>query len=494
MRRSANSASAAQSGSNAQLEPAVSELQVVRGSANHTVQFYETDEYLLHTVAAFLSAGLRTGNPAIAIVDRDHGAQLSRVFAREVTSGMCRLLDARETLAWFMRDGMPDRERFRNVISQMLELDSTATPLGKTRVFGEMSDILCREGSREAAIELEALWEEALGEHTFALFCCHFIGNFDTQSDTEAFSRVCQSHGRVLPTERFSSQASSQTQAREITWLQHRARAWEAELERRKQLERSLQEALEQRDSMQAELRNSLGRENSARIASDDNDAFKEVFLSTLGHDLLNPLHTILTTSRLMKMRQELAEGTRTRLARIISSGERMQRMIEQIHDLTRSRLNSGLTISKDTCDLVALVARSIGELRDAHPTRSIVLQGDDTCNALVDGRRIEQVVSNLLGNAIAHGDPNAPINVRLCATEDSVTISVHNSGPAIEPELLPLLFQPFTQQRKMRGHSAGLGLGLYISERIIAAHGGTLEVASSEASGTCFRFTLPLR
>jgi signal transduction histidine kinase len=319
------------------------------------------------------------------------------------------------------------------------------------------------------------------------------MGNFGQNSHAERFARVCQCHGGIQP-DYLTTSDGSQAQARELRRLQQRAKSLGSELEQRKQLELSLREALKQRAIVERELRASLEREQEARAKSEASDAFKETFLGMIGHDLLNPLHTILTTSRLMKMRQELPEESRKRLERIIASGIRMQRMIEQIHDLTRSRLSSGLVISRNAeHDLVSMVTRIIDQLRTANPAQRFELRAEASCNALVDENRIEQVICNLIGNAIAHGDPDQPVRVAIWSTETAAHLTVHNFGLPIDPEFLPRLFEPFKTGRKPQGQSAGLGLGLYISERIIAAHGGTLEVDSSLDSGTCFRITLPL-
>ena len=226
------------------------------------------------------------------------------------------------------------------------------------------------------------------------------------------------------------------------------------------------------------------------------NDDFRETFVAVLGHDLRNPLNTILTTSRVLEVRETTPADLRKPLARITSSGVRMQRMIEQLLDLTRARLAGGIPLacSDEDVDLAPLVNRIADEIRAAHPSARLELSAEGDCTAPVDEDRFEQVVSNLLGNAVTHGDPAQPIRVTLAARPGAVSLSVENQGPPIEPELLPLLFNPFAQGPKPRAAAAGLGLGLYISERIIAAHRGTLTVESSAAAGTRFEILVPKR
>src|SRR5436190_912274 len=226
------------------------------------------------------------------------------------------------------------------------------------------------------------------------------------------------------------------------------------------------------------------------------NDDFREMFLGILGHDLRNPLSTILMTSRLLAVLPDTPDAITRKLARVTSSGVRMQRMIEQLLDLTRARLTDGIPVQipPEALDLSPIVARIVDEIRAANPARAIEMSVDGACMVPVDADRLEQVVSNLLGNAVAHGDTDRPIEVVLQSRPDAVSIAVLNQGPAIAADVLPTLFDPFVRGVQPRIASAGLGLGLYISERIIAAHGGTLTVVSTQAAGTRFEVLLPRR
>ena len=119
-------------------------------------------------------------------------------------------------------------------------------------------------------------------------------------------------------------------------------------------------------------------------------------------------------------------------------------------------------------------------------------VEGD--CTARIDADRFEQVVSNLLDNAVTHGEKARPVRVEVISATDTVCLSVQNYGPPIDPAFLPLIFSPFARGETTRGSSAGLGLGLYVSERIIAAHGGRLSVQSTQQAGTRFEAVIPRR
>jgi PAS domain S-box-containing protein len=219
---------------------------------------------------------------------------------------------------------------------------------------------------------------------------------------------------------------------------------------------------------------------------------FQERFLAILGHDLRNPLAAIDMGAGLI--RQRATDPTTLRvLERMTSSSRRMTRMIAQILDLTRSRLAGGLEIVIVPMDLREPLAAIVDELHAAHPSRVIDLQ----CSPIPgkgDRDRLEQVFSNLIGNAVAYGDPSMPVRVVAVVDGDRAKISVHNHGEAIPEDVVSTLFNPFRRgERESRtAKTTGLGLGLYISYELIRAHRGTIE-ARSDAGGTTFTVTLPL-
>ena len=224
-------------------------------------------------------------------------------------------------------------------------------------------------------------------------------------------------------------------------------------------------------------------------------DDFRDTFLGILGHDLRNPLNTILMTARLLEVRAETATN-REIAQRVTRSGVRMQRMIEQLLDLTRARLTAGIpiTLSDEAVDLGELVGGIVDEIRAARPQATLELSVEGDCTARIDADRFEQVVLNLLDNAATYGEKARPVRIDVISATDTVCLSVQNYGPPIDPAFLPLIFSPFARGETTRGSSAGLGLGLYVSERIIAAHGGRLSVQSTQQTGTRFEAVIPRR
>jgi signal transduction histidine kinase len=215
-----------------------------------------------------------------------------------------------------------------------------------------------------------------------------------------------------------------------------------------------------------------------------------EMFAAVLGHDLRTPLAAVLASARLL---QEVPseDAVRRAAARILSSGDRMGRMIDDMLDLARARLGGGLPVRQDQADLGAVVQRVLPELQGMAPDRVIEVREEGDLCGRFDADRLAQVVSNLVGNAIEHGRPETPIAVRLeGSAPDAVRIVVTNAG-AIPPELLPRVFDPFHRDARPPGKQDGLGLGLYIAQQIALAHGGAITVESGDGR-TTFTVALP--
>ncbi|HVV84266.1 MAG TPA: hybrid sensor histidine kinase/response regulator [Kofleriaceae bacterium] len=216
-----------------------------------------------------------------------------------------------------------------------------------------------------------------------------------------------------------------------------------------------------------------------------------EVFVGILGHDLRNPLNSFQVGVDFLA--GEVTDERHQRvLRRMRSSGQRMQAMINELLDLTRMRLGGGIGVVRHPVEveLHGLLERTIDELRAIHDDRPLVLEGATRCAITGDRERLNQLFSNLIGNAIVHGTPGTRITTRLVARERDIVVEVHNHG-AIPRERLPHLFEPF-RGRERTSAGGGLGLGLYIADQIARAHGGSIEVASSEETGTVFTVTLP--
>jgi signal transduction histidine kinase len=234
-------------------------------------------------------------------------------------------------------------------------------------------------------------------------------------------------------------------------------------------------------------------RQQLAHDLQDRSDTLRltEMFTALLAHDLRSPLSAILASSQVLKRRTEDAAALEA-AARIESSGRRMAGMIEDLLDLARARLAGGIVVKRESSDLRLPVERVVREHRAAVPTRPIEAAFDGNLTGQWDPERIAQVASNLIGNAMKHGDAGGLVSVRLDGTRsDSVSLVVKNAG-TIAPDVLAHLFDPFRGGGREPGRAAGLGLGLYIVSQIVQAHQGTVSVTTGDGNETSFLVQLP--
>ena len=218
---------------------------------------------------------------------------------------------------------------------------------------------------------------------------------------------------------------------------------------------------------------------------------FNEMFTGILAHDLRNPLGAIITTARLVLNRNESERNVKP-LSRIVNSGERMTRLIDQLLDFTRIRLQGDMPVVPESLDLRVVVQQAMDELEDANPGSTIRLDALGDTNGAWDGDRLSQVFSNLVANAIQHGDRQHGVEIVIDGrSSDAVLVTVHNQG-TIPVDQLPTLFEPLAGAQGTLTKSSGLGLGLYITRELVKAHGGRIEVRSEDVSGTTFTVSLP--
>jgi signal transduction histidine kinase len=218
----------------------------------------------------------------------------------------------------------------------------------------------------------------------------------------------------------------------------------------------------------------------------------REQFIAVLGHDLRNPLSAVNATAELLERRetdQDLVKAGQ-RLKRTVL---RMSRLIDDVLDFARGRLGGGIGVSIRTVDdLGEPLLAVVDELRIANPSRHIdiemTLQRPVDCDIV----RMQQLLSNLLGNALTHGAKTAPVVVQASADATHIALSVSNIGEPIPSHMLPKVFEPYWRPASS-SPGGGLGLGLYICKQIVEAHGGTLEACSSAIDGTCFTARIPL-
>lgn len=216
-----------------------------------------------------------------------------------------------------------------------------------------------------------------------------------------------------------------------------------------------------------------------------------EMYMAVLSHDLRNPLAAILTGA--MALQRPLTDPAKVQglAQQIQNSGRRMAQMIEDLLDVARVRQAGSMPLKLASTSMDAVVEQATQELREGASERCIHVDKQGDLNGVWDSERMLQVASNLIGNALQHGAPGAVVQVSVDGTAPAaVVLSVSNDG-ALAAGIKAHLFNPFRERVHQPGRHQGLGLGLYIAQQIVLAHGGTIEVQSGNAR-TTFRVQLP--
>ena len=241
--------------------------------------------------------------------------------------------------------------------------------------------------------------------------------------------------------------------------------------------------------------------------------ARKEQFIAMIAHELRGPLTPIINYAQMLSRhacvpkgaevaRQQRGQGNEViqrQTSIIISQARRMSRLVKDLLD--SSHITSGqFTLMRETCDIVALAKETVEQLRPVAPHHRLVVEAPDT--AIIgnwDSGRLQQVLGNLLDNAIKYSDEGTTITVCIWTTPEKVGMSVHNQGASIPSTDIGMLFRPYTRLPATSTRQ-GSGLGLYITKTIIEAHGGELRLEphnedtnAEQQRGTTFSFELPL-
>ena len=455
---------------------------VKTGSGDHLVQFYENEHFLYQAVTRFVSPGLEHGDGVIIIATASHSEAFEkRLIAKGFNiekakaDGQLVMLDADATLAQFMVKGIPDAEKFMNVIGNCI--DHMAEKFSRIRAYGEMVNITWMEGNLHGTIELEELWNSLAKTHSFTLLCGYGMSGFNQQLHGRAFHEVCRTHSHVIPAEDYVQLEDIEAQRRMIAGLQQQAKALQTEIAGRKEIERALQDALHVRDE----------------------------FLSIASHELKTPLTSlrlqiqILQRATVAAYGPEMADKIKRAVENSDYQSQRLAKLIDQLMDLTSIRLDR-LTLEPVQMDLVSvtqdIVNRLTGEAildQLSEPSAAITVHSDGPIVGRWDQARIEQVITNLITNAVKFGN-NKPIEVRLTLNEgrSGARLVVHDCGIGISAEDQARIFKRF-ERASSANHYSGLGLGLYIVQQIVDAHSGKISVKSEVSAGSDFIVELPL-
>ncbi|MBM7113207.1 PAS domain S-box protein [Archangium primigenium] len=245
------------------------------------------------------------------------------------------------------------------------------------------------------------------------------------------------------------------------------------------------------------ELVSAVGRDvTEARRAAEaqrQRSDFEKQLIGIVSHDLRNPLGAISLGAQAL-LRREVLDAAATRaVVRILSVSERATRLVRDLLDFTQARLGGGLPIQVRTLDFHVLTRQALDEVQMGFPERDFRLEQRGDGRGEWDGDRISQLLTNLVTNAAKYSPAPSSVSVSTRGEGDGMVLEVHNQGMPIAPELRTRLFQPLQRGQGQNASAArSVGLGLYIVKHIVDAHGGAIEVRSTDEEGTTFTVRLP--
>ncbi|CAE6853072.1 sensor histidine kinase [Paraburkholderia aspalathi] len=231
----------------------------------------------------------------------------------------------------------------------------------------------------------------------------------------------------------------------------------------------------------------------SVTVFSTQLEQNRNLLLGMLGHDMRSPLQAIQVTASYLAA-LNAGEQVSGAAGRLIRSGGRMQALLDDLCDFNRTRLGLGINVIPTSVNLADVFGDELDELRAIHPDRQIELHVSGDSQGVWDGQRLQQLLGNLVLNAIKYGAQNTPVLVTVTGDITHVRIEVSNRGPAIESATLAHMFDPLMRGADRQGkyeRSSNLGLGLYIASEIAKAHHGEIEARSDETE-TSFSVSLP--
>jgi signal transduction histidine kinase len=232
-----------------------------------------------------------------------------------------------------------------------------------------------------------------------------------------------------------------------------------------------------------------LARTRRTHQKSTELESALELFVGTVSHDLRTPLHAIGGYAALMLTREDLPEKHRHWASRIVTVGDRMARMLDELVQISEARGGTGIQLERRVTSLRKVVAMVVEEIEAGKPGVVVECHYEGENEGVWDPDRIARVVQNLVANAVVHGAAGTPVRVDVREEGSDSLLVVHNAGKSIPEALRQTLFDPFRRARKT---GSGLGLGLYITRELVKAHGGEVTFTSSLEAGTTFTVRLP--
>ena len=563
----------------------------------HLVQFYDSENSLLSAMGAFIGGGLKAGDACVVLSTKQHHERLLGRLESEgldISAAQEReeyvWIDAVEVLSRFMVDGMPDPGRFAEII------EGAITQAGQNqrhvRAFGEMVAVLWAQDNHAAALCLEELWNGVLKQFSdVSLYCAYPAQIFEGHVFGKEFLEICQQHSHVIPSDdAYGLHTMLDEQLQTISLLQQKASTFEAELARRKEIERRLRisdeeharlaaivessndaivsktldgiitswnaaaerlfgysaeeaigkhitlivppELYPEEDEIISKLRRGIRIEHyetvrqrkdgscvevslsispikdrrgrvigASKIARDISERMelerrKDEFIGMASHEMKTPVTALKGFTQLLQRRLQKSnnEDALHFLTRMDQQVDKLTTLIRDMLDLSKIQ-NGQLEYRMDVFDMAELVQEIMENVQETTQTHRITLEKTVAARVYGDRDRIGQVLINLLTNAIKYSKDADKVIVRMTIHTGNVRVSVQDFGIGISEAHQEKIFDRFYQAVESGEKSnSGLGIGLYITRKIIERHQGCLEVKSCKGEGSTFSFQLPLQ
>jgi signal transduction histidine kinase len=463
-------------------------------SHGHVVQFYSEDRSLIETLGQFIGSALEAGDAAIVVATEAHRHGLAEELKARgidapsaIEQGRYVSLDAVETMAQTMLDGWPDETRFADHLGRVISRARLAAEKARRSngpliieprvvAFGEMVALLWAEGKHPSAIRLEQLWNHLAKTHSFSLRCAYPLGGFHRQEHSEPFLRICTEHSAVIPGESYTSLKSEAERLRNISQLQQKAQALEAEIVQRKEAQESLRQ-----------------REIALREA--EQNAAMGKLAAVIAHEINNPLEVIANVFFLLRDHPSLDDNARG-----------LTRIAEEEISRVRHIANQTLAFYRESEKPISV---SLNQVLDAvleiyaRPLKSQGIAVEKNYGRereiLAYPVEIRQVFVNLIGNALQAMPDGGLLRVGIHDSSETIQgsrrtglrVNISDTGVGVPAKYRDRLFEPFVTTKAEKG----TGLGLWVSRGIVQKLGGSIRFRSGKIGGktrTSFSVFIP--
>lgn len=220
----------------------------------------------------------------------------------------------------------------------------------------------------------------------------------------------------------------------------------------------------------------------------------EQQLIGIVSHDLRGPLNVVVLASATALHTDDLDPKLARLFLKIKAAGDRAARMIRDLLDFTEARIGGGINIEPRQVDLLEVVNQVVEDAETTQPGREIRVHHAAALSGHWDRDRLEQVLQNLVSNALRHSEPSTAVTIRTAPSGGDALVEVHNHGEPIPDDVRDRIFQPMQRGTTLDRSARSVGLGLYIVQSIVRAHGGTVEFESAAGHGTTFRIRIPFR